>query len=306
MVRLAGSGLNEGVWREIARRVRGATIATCCDAAQPGGPAEPCEAVAFLGSVLPATDLVEPFLGAGKHVLLATELSVGNDELDTLVAAAKQAGAQLAVANPDRYLPSRQLIRQQLDAGQGKLGETGLVRVHRWEPAGPAQAEPQTGDLPGPLVRDLDLATWLVGSQPERVYALEHRADVRDAWTGRYLQVHLGFAGGGMALLDYSARLPEGDGYAALSVIGSSGAAYADDHQNMQLVYRGGRPLAVRTEESVQQLAGVVQEFVDALAAGRDMSASVRAWQDVLALAAAVRRSCKTRHVVLLQASHDE
>ena len=35
------------------------------------------------------------------------------------------------VINPDRFLPSRQLIRQQIEAG--KLGEVGLIRIHRWE-----------------------------------------------------------------------------------------------------------------------------------------------------------------------------
>ena len=40
---------------------------------------------------------------------------------------------QVVVVNSDQFLPSRQLIRQQLDTG--KLGEVGLVRVHRWEPS---------------------------------------------------------------------------------------------------------------------------------------------------------------------------
>jgi hypothetical protein len=68
-----------------------------------------------------------------------------------------------------------------------------------------------------------------------------------------------------MALIDYSGRLPGGDGYDSLSVIGSAGAAYADDHQNRQLAYQGGCPRAMLTGEGDAHLTTLVQEFVDAL-----------------------------------------
>jgi hypothetical protein len=38
----------------------------------------------------------------------------------------------------------------------------------------------------------------------------------------------------------------------------------------MQLVYRGGRPQAVRTDEGTRPLAAMVQEFVDGLHTGGD------------------------------------
>ena len=79
----------------------------------------------------------------------------------------------------------------------------------------------------------LDLANWLFGTPPDRVYA-------RAAEPG-YLQVHLGFSGGGMALIDVSDDLPPGDGYRSVTVIGSDGAGYADDHRNRNLVFGGGR-----------------------------------------------------------------
>jgi hypothetical protein len=104
-----------------------------------------------------------------------------------------------------------------------------------------------------------------------------------------------------MALVEYAGRLPPGDGYQSLSVIGSAGAAYADDHANMQLVYRGGRPQAVRTDEGAGHLAALVQEFVDALAAGRDTSGTVTAWQRVWAVVDAVQRSLEARQAIALE-----
>jgi predicted dehydrogenase len=190
--------------------------------------------------------------------------------------------------NPDRYLPSRQLIRKQLS---GPLGEVGLLRSHRWEPASVNQPA-----LPEGLLRDIDTALWLVGKRTNRVFALEQRSA-----NGRCVQVHLGFPGGGMALLDFDNRLPRGDGYQSLSVIALSGAAYADDHQNTQLVFRGGHPEAVQTEERAGQLAAIAQEFVDALRTGRDlMTENAASWRAVFAVAAAVEQSLATGRSVAM------
>ena len=189
---------------------------------------------------------------------------------------------QEVAINPDRFLPSRQLIRQQLDAG--KLGEIGLIRIHRWE----AAVGKNDGDVPAGLLRDLDLALWLVGKLPDAIHAVEQSNS-----SGRTIQVHLGFPGGAMALVDFSNQLPNGDGYQSLSVIGSSGAAYADDHQNMQLVFRGGRVQAVRAEETGRRHSAAVQERIDSLQAGHDVATSVAEWQNVARVAESVRQAMR-------------
>src|SRR5207302_4894678 len=125
------------------------------------------------------------------------------NELDDLAGLARQKGVQLVIVNPDHFLPSRRLIRQQLDAG--KLGEPGLVRIHRWEPAAP--------DSNRPLVRDLELAAWLVGKPPSLVYALGQGALDENAPGGRFVHVQLGFPGGATALIDHAECLPAGAGY---------------------------------------------------------------------------------------------
>ena len=57
-----------------------------------------------------------------------------------------------------------------------------------------------------------------------------------------YTQIHLGFSNGGMALIDYSKNLPKGSGYNFTSMVGSKGAIYFDDHQNINLAFKGGHP----------------------------------------------------------------
>lgn len=256
----------------VAARLRNAVV----------GPADGCDAALLRWDGDRGN--VERLLAAKAHVLLLAEPCPARADLDALIDTARAAGAQLAVVNPDRYLPSRQLIRQHLPA---RLGEPGLIRLHRWEPAAPA-----TTPSPDGLLRDLDVALWLAGRRPDRVFALSPGGD------GRCVQVHLGFPGGCMALLDFDGRLPPGDDYRSLTVIAFAGAAYADDHQNTQLLYRGGRPLAVRAEEHAGQLAAIAQEFVDALRDGHDPTAGTGAWRDVFTVAAAVNHSIATKQAV--------
>ena len=185
-------------------------------------------------------------------------------------------------ANPQRLLPSRQLVKRELDAG--KLGEPGLIRIHHWEAAG---VEADTAhELPAALLQQIDVILWLMGKSPTVVYAIEN-SEAAKARPGRYLQIHLGFPGDAMALLVYSSLHPPGDPYRSLHVIGSAGAAYADDQQNMQLLYKGGQPRGVMAQEI--------------LASGHDVAGMITDWDGVLHMAAAVLLSLQSRQAVSLE-----
>lgn len=294
MIRLAVSGVDEATCREISLRLRGVVVVPCDTTTVSQAPTMASDAVVFVGTKTPDSVEVERYLAAGKQVLLATDARPLRDRIEMLAHTARQAGVQLSVANPDHALPSRQLIRQQI--ASGKLGEVGLVRIHRWEPAVTEDVHDQKS-LSAPLVRDLELALWLFDKSPKVVYAIEQTADKPDAESGRLMQVHLGFSGGGMALITNSNRLPPGDGYQSLSVIGSSGAAEADDHQDRQLVFTGGPPQAVRGGEGIT-LVPLLQEFVDTLREQGDLSASLSAWTRVWEVADAVQRSIESRQAI--------
>lgn len=260
----------------IATRLRGATV-------------EPYSAECNAAMLCGAGPSPEELLRAEVPVLLVAEPCPSPLAIEVLYNEARRAGVVCEVVNPDRYLPSRQLIRKQLG---GPLGDAGLIRSHRWQPG----ATTEVAELPEPLIRDLDVTLWLAGRKPDRVFAVERK----DAG-GRFVQVHLGFPHGGMALLDFDSRLPAGDGYSSLSVIAQSGAAYADDHQNTQLLYRGGNPQAIRTEERAGQLAAIAQDFVKVLKKIGGLDAS--AWKDVFAVANAVTASLASGSAVALEAN---
>ena len=276
--------------RNIIPRLRGASVRIESETKGAGFAGNDCDAVAFLEPQQADRPLFDKLLTSGRHVLLAGSPGLPREDLESLANVAQGAGVQFATWNPDRYLPSRQLIRQQVG---GKLGVAALVRLHRWESASGEAAIPASLNLPSALFRDLDLALWLTDLAPDHVFAVAHPEDGTGAPAGRFLQVHLGFPQG-MALIDYCSRMPAGPGYQSLSVIGASGAAYADDHQNMQLLYQPGGPKAVRGSEAVRQYTALVQDFIDAVAAGRDLSGSVAAWRNVYAVAGAVRASLTT------------
>lgn len=180
-------------------------------------------------------------------------------------------------------MPSRQLIKRELDAG--KLGEPGLIRIHHWDAAGEIDGN---HSLPAAVLQELDVILWLMGKSPSIVHALE-QANSAGNKQGRYLHIHLGFPGGGMALLDFSSLHPPGDPYRMLHVIGSAGAAYADDHQNMQLLFQGGPARGVIAKEQ----AGKASEH--------DLAGMTQDWETVMAVAESVKRSLATGQSVSLE-----
>jgi len=258
VLRLEVVGGNVDEWRDVARRLRGATLELHGRS----------DGVVLLDAPAGA---VEPLLAAGKHVLLADESALSVEALAAWSALVRPGGPQLAVLNRDRFLPSRRLVHDQRD----RLGEPGLVRLHRWAAA----------LAPEHLLRDLDSVLGLVGHPPDVVQASGSPGDL--------LQVCLGFPGGAMALIDHAAGRHLAD-YSSLCVIASTGAAYADDHANQQTLFASGRALAVRADEGVLALAAMVQAFVDDLASGVTPSAPLSPWRRVLAVRDAVMNARRT------------
>jgi hypothetical protein len=262
MLRLAVITDDATLCTAIAPRLRGAVLHRADDA----------DAVAVLATMADDFKIDK----AGKSILLNAHCSPSS--LRPWLSR-----PHIAIVNPARYLPSRQLIRQQLDAG--KLGAPGFVRVHRWESSASEESR----------LCDLDLVLWYAGLAPNIVHAVQNETAT---------QIHLGYPGGAMALLDH-ARLPDGDSYQSVSVIAASGAAYADDQQNMQILYRGGTPKAVRAEETLVQWTALLQEFVDRAGKGETGSKSFPTWSDVFAVSDAVDQSLRFKQSVRLEGARN-
>lgn len=300
MIRLAVHGAKSR-WQALTARLRGGSINGSLDTCDLPLSPDSYDAVLWIAPTQQETALIERALAQGKHVLIASATELSPTKLVLLAAAAKRAGVQLGIVNPDRFLPSRQLLRQQLEAG--KLGQAGLIRMYRWEAAAARSLSGTPPAVPSPLVLDLDLAIWLMGMTPHVVYATQARRLPQGTDREPMIQVHLGFPNGSMALLGYSSSLPPGDDYRSLSVMGSAGAAYADDHQNMQLIYRGQHPQALRAEEGIRPLVNLTQDFIEALQSSRDLSSSIADWSRLVSVTRAVAESLLSRQAISMEGS---
>src|SRR5690349_19342749 len=110
MIRLVADG-EESDWRPVMGRLRGASLACVgsFDDFDHG------DAILFEEPDSQTLNVARRFLSGGKHVLLTANAAVTREVLESLSAAATVGQAQLAVANPEHFLPSRKLIRQHLD-----------------------------------------------------------------------------------------------------------------------------------------------------------------------------------------------
>ena len=152
--------------------------------------------------------------------------------------------ARIMPAHQLRFLPEVVSVNSSHDSG--KLGVPGLLRTHLWV----------TDDLPAEqLSPDLvDLALCFFGTGAQIVHCLRRP---------NYLQLHLGFSGDAMALIDIATRRPGADMYFSMHLIGSDGAIYADDHRNAQLLFAGdGTRALIHQPNFALATQKMLQEFV--------------------------------------------
>ena len=232
--------------------------------------------------------LVQRAAASGKHVLVETPLALSTEEADAAIDACQASGVRLMVGQGMRFMPPAETVKENLISG--KLGAPGLLRIHRWETRDTGSwrrleldADASGGTIMRDVIREIDLAHWLFGALPTEVYAVGRRQSHAGQSEPDYVQVHLGFPEGGMAVIDYAQTLPQGrrpsgaslqlqggPGYFSLSMIGSTGAAYADDHHNVNLVYNEGGPSALDNGYGQGHTLAQLQEFVDAIKEDRE------------------------------------
>ena len=198
---------------------------------------------------------------AKKHLLLSPHHSTP-EFYEQLSAKFAETQAHLVLAQPSRFSSYAESIAE---SSRGEhLGNTGLIRIHRWMRTGTAGLQKQLWQA---CVEEIDLTCWLAESSPRHVFACQAKPDASSG-TASFV-IHLGFESG-MAVIDCSTNL--GTPYYSVSLIGSQGAAYADDHHNTNLVF-GEKTLGINVHDAktqqLQQLRGQLGFLADAIASDR-------------------------------------
>ena len=168
-------------------------------------------------------------------------------------------------ALPKRFFPEVIALRESLDAGN--LGKLGLIRMHLWNQ--------QNSDEVQEIVHTIDLALWFFGTEPEHIHGTTSAENEI-----KCSLIHLGFECGGMALLDFNNSLPAGDNYESLCLIGSRGAAYADDHRNRNLFFSGGGPDAKCPDTSMNFIGPMLADFIQKIKGGADLESNLKSYNE--------------------------
>ncbi len=234
-------------------------------------------------------------LQAGKHLMTPLPATAG--ALDVLDATCRPACVRLMFAAEARFSPAATAVREAIDAGQ--LGQPGLLRIHHWE----SSNDDCDSALSAQLLKEIDLSHWFFESIPNSIHCEQSSVASSES---DYIQIHLGFPCDAMAMIDVTTGLPRGDSYRSLSLIGSSGAAYADDHHNVQLLYRGGGPpAALKTGDGGGTLA-LLQEFVDAIRENRDPMPGIDDAKRMFTVMSAVERCLEAGRPMRLEGDRYE
>jgi len=262
--------------------------------------------------------VVEQAAAAGKHVLLDMTLLLQMETDEVSFEAFRSAGLTLMVGQAIRFLPAVAEVQRCLRSGI--LGAPGLLRIHDWRPPHVDEQADATPAIDQAVLPDVDLANWMFGGLPSEVYAAgrkkgtgpicaKHpvgRSEKLDLSPFFYLQIHLGYPDGGMALVDHSMLMPAGADYFSLSLVGSAGAAYADDHRNVHLAYRGGRPQALLVDRTALHHLAELQAFVDAMRTGRPPAIAANDGYKAVEVVRAAGRSLESGRALRLVGSRYE
>ena len=209
-----------------------------------------CDAVLIHQAAGTAEQSALAAAAAGKHVLLGAPIAASSDAAAAVIAACSAAGVTLMAGQTWRFRPSQAAIKKSLD--DGSLGAPGLLRVHVWQGSRRATEALVMNDG----VQALDLATWLFSVPPTEIYAVGRPG---------YAQIHCGFPAGGMAVIDCTNAIAAGGEYFSSSVVAATGAAYADDHHNRNLLFGDGAPRALDAGEGSFAQIAQLAEFVAAI-----------------------------------------
>lgn len=168
-------------------------------------------------------------------------------------------------ALPKRFSPEVIALRESVEAGN--LGKLGLLRMHLWN-----QKE---SDEIQEMVHAIDLALWFFGANPEHIHGTTSAEN-----EVKCSLIHLGFKCGGMALLDFTNSLPSGDNYESLSLIGSKGAAYTDDHRNRNLFFNVGAPDAKCPDTSMNFIGPMLEDFTQRIKTGANLESNSKSYNE--------------------------
>jgi len=266
---------------------------------------EEIEAAADVDAVIVCTptdthaDLIERFARAGKAVFCEKPIDLDLQRVRACLKVVEDTGAVLMVGFNRRFDPHFRAVRQAI--GSGRIGDVEMVQITSRDP-GPPPAnyiKSSGGIFRDMTIHDFDMARFLLGEEPETVYAAA--SVLVDPEIGRLgdfdsVSVVLTTASGRQCTISNSRRATYGYDQ-RIEVHGSKGMAAAENQ----------RPVSIEVADAhgytrpplhdffmtryTEAYAAEIAAFVEAIARGKPASPSGRDGLLALALADAALRS---------------
>lgn len=191
---------------------------------------------------------------AGKTIHLEKPVALHLREVDTMLDAVERAGVSFMVGQTTRFQPVHLEISEAI--ASGTLGAPRALHAsfyagHLW-PGGwrswQLDAERCGGHIIHNGIHGIDLAVWLMGSAPVRVFARGIKTFTPGIPTPDSFHITLRFANGAMALLEWSYALHQrGDFLRRIAVFGEEGTVQHSTQGEIDIHSDAVRPVAIAT-----------------------------------------------------------
>ena len=185
---------------------------------------------------------------AGKHILMEKPLALTVADCGAVIDAAQEAGVKLMVDFHNRWSPPFNALKESIGAGEmgdpllinARLNNTIFVPTEMLRWAGQSATIWFTGS------HLIDIATWLIGREPQRVYSVSRSTVLaaRGINTPDFFETTIEFAGGAVAVVENCWILPNSEPNIVdfkLKCVGSKGSASIDTTHNRTLEQYGER-----------------------------------------------------------------
>lgn len=172
---------------------------------------------------------------AGKHILLEKPMAMTVAEADDVIAACRQAGVKLMVGQTMRFDAINWELKELVTSGA--IGEPVFLNDYAYHGTFWAggwrgwqiDVTQSGGHFVHNGIHDIDLASWIMGASPTRVYARGLKLASPDLPTFDCFQLHLCFANGASALVDSSySVVPKDMTLRGVHLLGTDGEANHD------------------------------------------------------------------------------
>ncbi len=242
---------------------------------------------------------------AGKHVHVDKPAALSVVDLDEMLRSADAAGVTLMVGQTVRFQPISQKVRRAID--RGAVGTPRLLHVswytgHVW-PGGWRGWQLDVSKSGGHPVHNgihmLDLAVWLLGSEPVEVFTRSFSTIAAQIPMPDSFSMIVRFANGSLATLELCYALRQrGDSLRRIVLAGDSGTVKHDTDDDPGLV---SASTSMPSASTVGALTHQLQHWVRAVSGDEEFIVKPHEMRATLAAAIAAQRSLINQHPVKVE-----